>query len=301
MRIAVTTPTGHVGSAVADRLLAAGADVVLPVRNPDKVAPLVARGAEAVAGSLDDPDALTAATKGVDALFLVVPSDPTAPDQRASQHAFGEAGVHAIRANRIGRVVFLSSFGAQLESGTGPIRGLGDVERKLDGVVEHAVYLRPNVFMENTLGSIPTILEQRSIFAPVGGATTTDTIATRDVAERAAELLLDGAWTGRRVIELHGPETISFDRMAEIISAAFGEPVAHVPVPPQSMLDALTAMGISPSAAGGLVEIYQGIDSGRLVPETPPTPESRTHTRFATFVADTMLPALRAARETATR
>jgi uncharacterized protein YbjT (DUF2867 family) len=295
VRIAVTTPTGNIGSVVADRLLAGGAEVVLLVRDPKKVAPLVERGATAIPGGLNDAEYVKEATRGVDALFWLTPPDYTAADFRGVQNRLGENAAAAVRANGIARVVNLSSVGAQLDSGTGPIRGLRDVEEKLDAVAENVTHLRPNMFMENTLGSVPTIAGQRSIFLPVGGSAAADVIATRDIGKAAAERLLDAGWSGRAVLELFGPAPVTFDEQARVLSEALGEAVAHVPVPPEAAVAALTGLGLSPSAAAGVVEIYQAVDSGHLRPVEPPTPEKRTSTTFEEFARTVLVPAIRGA------
>ena len=129
MKIAVATPTGHVGSAVVDFLLEFGGDirVVLLGRRPDRLKEFVGRGAEMAIGSQDDADYLVKATRGIEALFWATPPGYGSDDVRAFQNRLGRTRT-AIRTNKISRVVNLSSIGAHLDSGVGPIGGLHDVE-----------------------------------------------------------------------------------------------------------------------------------------------------------------------------
>ena len=132
MRVTVTTPTGHIGSVVARQLLDAGAEVVLPVRHPEKVAGLAERGAKVMKGTLADAAFLTEACRGVDALFWVTPPDLAAPDYLAHYAALGRSAATAVKESGITQVVNLSSVGAHLKEGTGPIKGLYPIEKMLE-------------------------------------------------------------------------------------------------------------------------------------------------------------------------
>ena len=121
MNIAVATPSGHVGSAVADFLLDFGSDIHVKLlgRRPSKLKHLVARGASLATGSQDDVNYLTRATDDVDVLFWVTPPGYGSDDVRAFQNRHGRAAATAIRVNRIKRVVNLSSIWAEMGSGAG--------------------------------------------------------------------------------------------------------------------------------------------------------------------------------------
>ena len=75
-KIAITTPTGNVGSKVAARLAGEpGIELLLLIRDPARVQDLVDRGARAVATDLGSLDEVLAATQGVDALFWLTPQN----------------------------------------------------------------------------------------------------------------------------------------------------------------------------------------------------------------------------------
>ena len=149
MKIAITTPSGHVGSAVTDFLLDFGGDihVKLLARRPKNLENFVKRGAELCIGSQDDSNFLVSATRDVDALFWVTPPGFGSDDLRAFQNRIGKAGAFAIRTNKISRVVNLSSIGAHLSSGVGPINGLYDVEGLLDEVCRQHYALAAGVLL----------------------------------------------------------------------------------------------------------------------------------------------------------
>ena len=159
MKIAITTPTGHVGSAVVDFLLDLGGDVTVKLlgRRAEKLRNLTQRGAQMLIGAQDDADFLTKATQDVDAFFWVTPPGYGSDDVRAFQNRLGKAAATAIRTNHVPRVVNLSSIGAQFASGVGPINGLHDVEELLDEAADNITHLRPGFFFENLLWQADSI------------------------------------------------------------------------------------------------------------------------------------------------
>lgn len=290
MKITVTTPTGRIGQALAGRLLDAGVDLTLLCRDPDKVRALTARGAKAIAGDQTDAAAVTRATEGADALFWVSPADYTAKDMRAFQNLLGRAAAAAIRSTGVARVVNLSSVGAQHPSGTGPVAGLHDIEKLIEDGAKAVTHLRPAYFFENYLFQAEAIKTAGRVFLPVSGSTRIPMVATRDVAQVAAERLLDGTWTGRSTMGAHGPAGISFDEAATAISEGLRRTVEHFTVAPGNAREAILAMGASENVADTFVEMYAGIEKGLLDPEEPRTPRTTTPTTLVTFARESLAP-----------
>ena len=158
MKIAITTPSGHVGSAVADCLLDVGdSELKLLARRRHTLKRFIERGATTAIGSQDDSDYLTAATEDVEALLWVTPPGYGSDNVRAFQTRLAKAAAKAIRINQIPRVVNLSSIGAFLDAGAGPISGLHDVESILDDAADSILHLRPGFFFENLLWQLDSI------------------------------------------------------------------------------------------------------------------------------------------------
>jgi uncharacterized protein YbjT (DUF2867 family) len=292
MKIVVNTPTGNIGRALTARLLDSGNELVLLVRDPHKVQEFATRSCTILQGTLEDAAFVQEATRGADVLFWVTPPNYTADDFRAYQNHVGDIGVSAVRENRIPRVVNLSSAGAHLGTGTGPILGLHDIEAKMNDACENVSHLRPGMFMENHLAALPTIQAHKSIFLPVAGSTKQAFIATRDIATYAAQRVLDTSWSGESVTELYGPASISFDDAAAAISEAVGETIAHVPVTLAQTREALLGMGMSESTADTMVELYGSVESGHLT-AAPGVAKQMTNTTFATFARDVIAPIVR--------
>lgn len=290
MKIAVTTPSGHIGSLVADYLLDAGADLRLLSRHPDKLTRLATRGAGVADGDLEDEAYVVEATQGVDALFWVTPPEFGVSDLWAFQNRVGRSAAEAIRVNRIRRVVNVSSVGAHLPSGGGPIDGLHDVEQLLDHAAINIVHLRPGYFFENFLMHRQSIRDEGNICLPVSGSRRIKMIATRDIARVAADRLVDTSWTGRLVRGLHGPDDLSFDAAAAAISEGVGRKVVHVKVDEETARKAMIDAEMSDHVADLMLELYRSIESGTLVADEERSPETYTPTRMVDFAREVIRP-----------
>jgi uncharacterized protein YbjT (DUF2867 family) len=290
MKIAVATPMGHVGRAVAEFLLDAGADVMLLTRHPEKVTRQVTRGAGVAEGSLDDEEYVIQATRGAEALFWVTPPDFTSSDFRGFQNRVGCAAAEAIRTNRISRVVNLSSVGAHLRSGGGPINGLHDVEQCLDHVATNIIHLRPGYFFENYLLQVQNIVTEGEIYLPVSGSRRVPMIGTMDIARVAADRLVDTSWFGRSIRGLHGPCDMTFNEAASALSSGLGCPVSHVRIEEGPARKAMIGWGMSESACTLMLEMYRGFELGTLRPDEQRSPETYTPTRLTDFAREQMSP-----------
>lgn len=297
MKIAITTPTGHIGHALVENLLKQGGhEVLLLCRDLSKVKQFTDRGATAVQGSQEDGEYVLRATQGADVLFWLTPPKHDAEDFRAYQNTLGDIAAAAVRKNQIKRVVHLSSFGAQHADGTGPIAGLHDIEQKLNAAAQEiggsVTHLRPASFFENLFMSVPTIKSDGAMYMPIPGDLSFPMIATRDIAAVAADVLTDGSWQGVQVRELLGPKDYSVNDAARIIGQVAGKEVKHVQVPYAATLEAMKAMGLSQSLAGKYVEMYQGLENGKVAAESPRDAKSTTPTSLEDFAKHVIAPAL---------
>ena len=292
MKIAVTTPTGHVGSAVADFLLYYGdeVNVKLLCRRPDGIREFRQRGAEVSIGSQDDANFLINATRDVDALFWVTPPGYGSDDIRAFQNRLAKAAATAVRTNRVSRVVNLSSIGAANASGVGPINGLHDVEERFNDAADNVMHLRPGFFFENLLWQLDSIKKAGRISLPVSGSRRYPMIATRDIGDFAGQRLMDTQWTGHAVWELHGPADLSFDEVADILSRVLGQKIAFVRCDREEMRQTLLESAISENAADLMMEMYDAVEAGRLRPFQPRTKGTTTATTLDEFAHNVLLP-----------
>ena len=293
MRIAITTPTGNIGRNLTHHLLDQGShELILLARDPDKLEEEQARGAKVVQGDLGDAEYVGKATAGAEALFFLCPPNFAVASLRAYYGELTQAGVDAVQANAIPHTVLLSSLGAHLTEGTGPILGLHDAERSFARATQGLTKLRPAYFMENYLFQLDSIRSMNSIFMPMSGDITLAMIATADIAERAARIITGAAPAQPTTVSLHGPRDYSLTECAEIISREIGKEVQHIQVTPAQAKEAFSGMGLSEGAADTMLEMYAGFQAGRIKDEVERSPDTTTPTTFETFVSGVLAPTL---------
>lgn len=289
--------TGNIGSRVAGTLLDAGEPVRAIGRKKVRLGELAAKGAEPWAGDLGDAGFLAKAFAGARAAFVMIPPGYDAEDYRRYQNRIADALASALSAARVPRVVSLSSVGAHLSGGTGPILGLHDMERKLDGLQKvSVVHLRPGYFMENHLFSIPVIREHGINGSPTRPDVPIPMIATRDIAEEAARLLPDETSTGRAVRYLLGPRALTMEEATRILGEAIGRPdLKYAQFPEEDARQAMIGMGMSSGAVEAMLEMERGFNAGAIVPTQGRSPENTTKTPLEEFAQAVFAPAYRSA------
>jgi uncharacterized protein YbjT (DUF2867 family) len=264
VKIGITSPTGNIGSKLVPLLLETpGIEVTVLARNPKKVEQLASRGVRIVAGDQLNPASVDEAVKGADALFWLSGVATDVANVRAAYNEFADACAGALKRHPGLRVVHLSSIGAQLPEGTGPILGLHDGENKVNAAGANVVHVRANYFMENVLASLPTILSESAIYSAIPGSAVIEQVATADIAAAAAHYLLRGP-SGHYVVDVLGPEKITYDEIAAVVGQVLGKHVKHVQIPPDALKQALLSAGLSEDYAREMVLLDEAIASGRL-------------------------------------
>jgi uncharacterized protein YbjT (DUF2867 family) len=292
VRIAITTPTGNIGSKLTELLLNDGKhDVVLLARDAAKLQDQKGRGAEVHQGDLADADFVKRATEGADVLYWVCPPKLDTEDFIGYCRTLAENAVAAIKAHDIKRAALLSSIGGHLSKGVGPVNGLHHAEQIFRQNGANLLIFRPTFFMENFLPHLPSIKEAKAIFMPVSGEASVPMIATRDIAAAAARELIE-PFTGQKVIPLHGPKDYTFNQAARIIGDAIGEEVKFVRSEREQMRQALQGFGATEHAADVFLELYDAIDSGYIKAEFLRTKESTTPTTLEKFAEREIAPLL---------
>ncbi len=289
--------TGNVGGKIAETLLAAGEPVRAIGRERVRLGPLAAKGAEPWPGDIGDSSFLAKAFTGARALFALIPPKLDDPDYRGYQNRIMESITAAVAKARVPRVVTLSSIGAHLPEGTGPILGLHHLEKKLDEIHDAAVvHLRPAYFMENHLWSIHVIRDQGITGSPVRPDIPIPMVATKDIAHAASRLLLEGTFTGHAVRYLLGPRDLTLSEAARILGRAIGKPdLRYVQFPEEKAREAMSGMGMSASAVEAMLEMQRGFNEGKIRPTRDRDAESTTPTTLEEFAETVFAAAFRKA------
>ena len=293
----VTGATGNTGRIVVNRLLAHGEKVRAVARNADHLKVEAARGAEAFVGQLSDSDSLARALEGVKAAYLMLPPDIRNQDYRAYQDQIVESIGRAVEKAGLSHAVVLSSIGADKAEKTGPVVGLHNLEERLNRIAGlNVLALRPGYFMENTLPQAALIRMFGMTAGPLRGDLSLEMIATRDIAEYAANALLKLDFQGKQTRELLGQRNMTMNEVASIIGKAIGKPdLRYTQLPDDQTRGGMISMGMSPSIANLILEMAAALNSGHMRALEARTAENTTPTTYETFVVDAFLPNYQAA------
>jgi uncharacterized protein YbjT (DUF2867 family) len=249
--ISVIGATGNVGRELVKQLCDAGQPVRVVTRDERKVAYLDGR-AELVVGDLRDSRHVTRALEGAERLFWLSIIDVERPlDDRAFLDEAQRAGVR--------HIVKLSTIGA-----TSSIP-LGRYHREREEWIRQSgfawTFLRPGLFMSNTLRWAMTIKTEGRVLTPIPEGQAAP-IAPRDIAEIATLALVAHGHEGK-VYELTGAELLSASEQVEIIARTIGKPVACVETPIESTSDHLRRAGQPEWMIESLVEMWNDVRSGK--------------------------------------
>jgi uncharacterized protein YbjT (DUF2867 family) len=262
---AITGATGNIGSKIADLLLAREEQVRVIGRNAAGLQRFVDKGAEAAVGDLMDGAFAARAFGGATAVFAMIPPNFAAADFRAYQNEVGASIASGIDKAGVRYVVNLSSQGAELTAGTGPILGLRDQELRLnrfEGV--NVLHLRPAYFMENLLMNIPLINSSGIAGSALRGDRRFAMIATKDIAASAAERLVMRDFAGKRVQDLLGQRDLTLEEATAVIGRAIGKPeLRYVQFTYDDAAKWLRESGASADLARLLIEMSKSINEGR--------------------------------------
>jgi NAD(P)H dehydrogenase (quinone) len=227
---AITGITGNVGSVVARTLLDAGKSIRAMVRDRAKGAVWAERGAEVAVADINDAGALAAAFKGADGVFALVPPNFDPASRFPEAGAIAATLKTAIQTARPGKVVYLSTIGAQATQ-TNLLTQHTIIEEVLRESPVPITFFRAGWFMENfgwdvaparDKGVISSFLQPLDKPVPM--------VATEDIGRLAAELLQQ-TWTGHRVVELEGPKRVTPNEVAATFAELLGKPVRMEVVP----------------------------------------------------------------------
>ena len=283
----ITGATGNTGSVVAEKLLANGEKVRVVGRNAKRLERFTKKGAEAFVADATDAGALTKAFSGAKAVYAMIPP---------YQAQVGDGMAVAIVKSGLRNAVVLSSYGADKPDKTGPVVGLHNLEKKLDGIAGlNVLYLRAGYFMENILPQVGVIQSLGMVAGPIRPDLAVPMVATRDVGVVAAEALLKLDFEGKRPRELQGARDVTYAEVAKIVGAAIGKPdLAYQQMPAAQLKPALMQMvGMSSDMADLLLEMADSMNSGYIKMLEPRTRENTTPTTFETFVEEVFVPTYR--------
>ncbi|MFI8873303.1 NAD(P)H-binding protein [Streptomyces sp. NPDC055243] len=295
--IVITAPTGNIGRRLLPLLLdsapARGEELRVIVRDPARLTDAVRERVEVVTGSHGDPEVLDRAFEGADAVFWLVPPDASLTPEDAYR-GFTRPAAKALVTHGVGHVVGVSALGR----GTPVADRAGLVTASLamddliaDTGVAYRALANPS-FFENLLEEAESIREKGVFTDAVDADRRAPLVAVADIAAVAAGLLLDRTWTGSDSVPVLGPQDLSPNDLARIMTKQLGRPVRYERQPLDELYTTLVGYRLDEAFAQGIVDMKRAKDQG-LDAGVARTPDTASPTTFEEWCARTLKPAVR--------
>jgi uncharacterized protein YbjT (DUF2867 family) len=286
--IVVTAPTGLIGHQVLNNLLDSDEPIRVIARDPSRLPSHTRERVEVVQGSHSDLDVVTRAFAGADSVFWLVPPDPQARSVEGAYVDFTRPACDAFKSQGVKRVVGVSALGRRVAGNAGLVSASLAMDDLIASTgVSYRALTIPS-FMDNLLNQVGTIKSQGMFFSPISGDRKLPTRATRDIA---AKLLLDHSWSGQDSVPVLGPEDLSFNDMAQIISQVLQRPIRFQQIPGETFKARLTEHGMSEAMAQGMLDMMVAKNEG-LDNAEPRTSQSTTPTSFRQWCEEVLKPAV---------
>jgi uncharacterized protein YbjT (DUF2867 family) len=269
MKVVLTGSLGHICKPLAQALIQKGHDVTVISSKADKQQEIEKMGAKAAIGTIEDASFLTAAFRGADIVYTMVPPinffdphlDIIAHYARLANH-FKQAILQA----GITKVIHLSTIAAHTNQGNGMLAYGYEIEnvlRSLPAAVSIKI-MRPVGFYYNMFAFIPAIKNAGSIFQNYGGDDFTEPwVSPLDIAETIAEEI-EKPFAGETIRYIASDE-VSPREVAATLGKAIGKPdLKWIVIPDEDFMANLIRAGFSRQAAEGLAKMNAGRVSGVL-------------------------------------
>jgi len=216
--ILITGAGGKTGKAVIKALVARGAPVRAFVRSSAHEAALTAMGVrEVVAGAMDDPDSVSRAVRGADAVYHI------SPNVSPYEAAFAMALVSAVTTSGVSRLVYHSVLHPQIEAMPHHWNKLR-VEEMLFSTALDITILQPTAYMQNSLAEWDRMVGDGIYRVPYPVETQLSLVDLDDVAEAAAIVLTNAGHSGA-TYELVGTPPLDQIEIAEAFGRALNKPI----------------------------------------------------------------------------
>lgn len=262
MKITITGSLGNISGPLAEKLVKAGHQVTVVSSSENKKAEIGELGAIAAIGSVQDVDFLTNAFKGADVVYTMVPQQHDSDDYKAFIRKIAQNLADAVKASGVTKVVNLSSIGADVPSGTGPITGMHDAEgilNQLDGVI--IKHLRPASFYYNYYANIGMIKHGGIIGANYPADTRLVLVHPKDIADAVFEEITSPFNSSS--IRYVASDEKTAGEVAAIVGAAIGKPeLPWVEFTDEQSIGGMQQGGLSEDVAKNLTEMGNAAKSG---------------------------------------
>lgn len=265
MNYVITGSLGHISKPLVQQLVQAKHQVTVITSRAENAAAIEALGATAAVGLVEDAAFISNTFKGADAVYLMIPPKWTVDNWYAYQQQVADNYVAAVKQNNIQYVVLLSSIGAHLRKGTGPVDGLGYLEEQLNTLTNtHSLYLRPSYFFYNLFNQIDLVKNAGIFGSNFNGNEKLVLVDTNDIAAAAGKALLELNFKGQTVQYISTVETTG-NEVAAVLGKAIGkEGTPWVAFTDEQSLQGMLAAGLPQTIAEGYSQLGSSLNTGLL-------------------------------------
>jgi len=264
MKIIVTGSLGHISKPLAQQLIAEGHDVTIVSSKADRQQEIAALGAKAAIGSVEDATFLEQVFAGADAVYGMTPPNFAAADMLGYYANVARAYAKAAQNAGVKHIVYLSSYGADLEKGSGVIVGshMGEgILNELEGIA--VTSLRPGYFYYNLYNFLGMIKAQGIMGSNFGGDDKLVMVSPLDIAAAAAAELTDT--NAHSKVRYIASDERTCNEVAELIGAAIAKPeLQWLTFTDEEVTRIMLEQGRPPVITALLVELGAAIHSGLL-------------------------------------
>jgi uncharacterized protein YbjT (DUF2867 family) len=277
--ILVTGATGNVGAAVVAELAANGTPMRAFVRDEKRARERLGSGVELAQGDFEEKASIARALDGVDAVFL---SSADQPNKVAHETAV----IDAARAAGVRKIVKTSTVGAEAGSPLPPFDWHGRIEDHLRASGIPSVVLHSYFYMTNLLASAEPVRQMGKLFAPLGGAKIA-MIDPRDTGAVGAAALTTDTYDGK-TLDLSGPESVTYELVAEGLSSATARTIEFVNIPDEAARQTFVQMGLPDWLLAHFDHLFPLLRSGVVAQptDTVRSVTGREPRSFATWARD---------------
>lgn len=265
MKYVITGSLGHISKPLTETLVKAGHQVTVVSSSADRIPSIEALGAHAAIGKITDEQFLANTFKGADAVYTMIPPTWNAADWKAYIHNVGKIYAQAIKDSGVKKVVNLSSLGAHMPDGCGPVSGLHHAENelnKLDGIT--ITHLRPGFFYYNLLANIGMIKGMGIIGGNYGEGATMVLAHPNDIAAVAAEELQNTSATGHTIRYIASDERATAD-IAKVLGTAIGKPeLPWINFKDEDTYNGMLQAGLTEEVAKNYTEMGHAVATGQM-------------------------------------
>ena len=287
MKYVITGSLGHISKPLTASLVQAGHQVTVISSSADRIPAIEALGAQSAIGSVEDQQFLAKTFAGADAVYTMIPPTWAATDWKAHIHHIGKVYTDAIKTSGVKKVVNLSSLGAHMPDGCGPVSGLHHAENelnKLDGVT--ITHLRPGFFYYNMLANIGMIKGMGIIGGNYGDNATLVLAHPTDIAAAAAEELQYTAATSHSIRYIASDERTTAD-IARVLGTAIGKPeLPWINFKDEDSYNGMLQAGLSPDVAKNYTEMGHAMATGQMIADYVHHQPTHSATKLEDFATE---------------